>query len=247
MVKLGIHGTINKIKPDLNKNKKIKDVSEYYRYIISDIKSIRRFKDNISLIVKHKQHNIDLLSSSNKKEKRGKVFMSFKHHGDTRNKLVELTNIRFETVKKIEKIGEQPIYNLTANSTHTYIANNVVTHNTGGEMKSASGADGSSKAFSTLFNNPVAAELAAYDNIYEYKRSNKKCGYFVCDMWSNFGSSIKIDGNKYLGLDSQGNAHFWAAELFLNKNRAEKLPLKVRKKIITISLHSAVKPPQKPF
>lgn len=247
MIKLGIHGTINKIKPNLNKNKRIKDVSEYYRYVISDIKSVKKFKDNISFMVKHKQHNLNLLASVNKKEKRTKVFMSFKHQGDRRNKLIEMSNIRFETVKKIEKIGEQPIYNLTANSTHTYIANNIVTHNTGGEMKSSSGADGSSKAFSTLFNNPVAAELAAYDNIYEYKNSNEKCGYFVADMWSNFGAYIKIDGKIYESLDKMGNAYFWVAELALNKERYDKMPPKGKQKDYNDFLTQRCKTPSEAF
>lgn len=95
---------------------------------------------------------------------------------------------------------------------------------TGGEMVSASGKDGSSKAFSALFYNPEAAELAAFDNIYEYRDNSKKSGYFICDMWSNFGSYVIIEGTKYLGLDDMGNAYFWAAELALNKERLEKMP-----------------------
>lgn len=97
---------------------------------------------------------------------------------------------------------------------------------TGGSMQLASGKDGSSKPFAAMFNTPVASEVAAFENIHEYKTMKSKCGWFVCDMWSNFGSSITINGERYLGLDENGNAHFWAAELFLNKERIDKAPPK---------------------
>lgn len=41
-----------------------------------------------------------------------------------------LSGLRFEKIKSIEFIGIKPVYNLTANTTNTYIANNIVTHNT---------------------------------------------------------------------------------------------------------------------
>ena len=36
-------------------------------------------------------------------------------------------------------------------------------------------------------------------------------------MWANFGSHVVIDGKTYFGLDLQGNAIFWVAEMALNK------------------------------
>lgn len=38
----------------------------------------------------------------------------------------------YEKIVKIENIGLQPIYNLTASNTHTYLANGIITHNTEG-------------------------------------------------------------------------------------------------------------------
>jgi hypothetical protein len=43
-------------------------------------------------------------------------------------------------------------------------------------------------------------------------------------MWCNFGSKVTIDGTTYLGLDNNGNACFWVAELALNKERMSKRP-----------------------
>lgn len=39
--------------------------------------------------------------------------------------------LRFERVVSVESIGMKPVYNLTAGTTNTYIANGIVTHNTG--------------------------------------------------------------------------------------------------------------------
>jgi hypothetical protein len=93
---------------------------------------------------------------------------------------------------------------------------------TGGSMVKENGDKGSSRDFSELFNNPKVAELGEFNNIYEYTENEKTCGWFVSDMWANFGSEIIINGKKYKGVDDQGNAHFWVAELVLNKARAEK-------------------------
>ena len=43
--------------------------------------------------------------------------------------------IRFERVVSVEYIGKQIVYNLTANKTNTYVANGIVTHNTGAKVK----------------------------------------------------------------------------------------------------------------
>ena len=51
-------------------------------------------------------------------------------HVAKHNKYV--SGIHAERIVKIEDIGEQPIYNLTASANHNYIANGIVTHNTGG-------------------------------------------------------------------------------------------------------------------
>src|SRR5699024_7584712 len=42
---------------------------------------------------------------------------------------------RVETIVKIEEIGVREIYNLTAGNTNTYIANGIITHNTGGNSE----------------------------------------------------------------------------------------------------------------
>lgn len=102
----------------------------------------------------------------------------------------------------------------------------AVVFGTGGDMKSSTGKDGNSKQFSILYNTPEANDFAAYRNIYDYQETYHTVGYFVSDMWSNFGSFIKVNKQRIFGLDAQGNPLFWVAEIVLNKDRLSKLPPK---------------------
>ncbi len=118
---------------------------------------------------------------------------------------------------------------------------------TGGEMIAESGKKGSSRDFSILFNKPEANSLAAYDNIYELKHSQQKCGYFVPSMWYRPGESIILDGKRYLPVDHNGNAFFWVAELIINKERKLLAPPNGKKADYERSLTQICKTPSEAF
>lgn len=118
---------------------------------------------------------------------------------------------------------------------------------TGGSMVSDNGKKGSSRDFSNLHNNPDAAGIASYQNIYDYRTADSRCGYFVADMWYNPGSRILLDGKTYYGLDRQGNAYFWVAELALNKERAMTKPPLGSKKDYDKFLTQRCKTPSEAF
>jgi hypothetical protein len=155
-----------------------------------------------------------------------------------RGRLTEISTIALTRADKISGEGVQRIYFEEAGKTPdlkkawtfareslkagSLWKGNAIIFGTGGEMLASSGNKGHSKDFSELFTNPEAQQLAAYDNIYEYednKGGKKKCGYFVSDMWSNFGAELFVGGRKYEALDKHGNAYFWVAELCLNVER----------------------------
>lgn len=158
-----------------------------------------------------------------------------------------LNRLYFEESGKISNLDKAWIFSRESMKAGSLFRGVAVLFGTGGEMVSASGGSGSSKAFSTIFNNPVAAEVAAYDNIYEYKSSKAKCGYFVSDMWSNFGAYVKMGGKVYEALDKQGNAYFWVAELALNKERSEKSPPHNTQQIYNQFLTQRCKTPSEAF
>src|SRR5690606_27184728 len=110
--RLGIHSRIRKRLPRKNKIG-IQDVNPWYELTISDKRSLLRFCDNMSLLIHHKQERLNKIKE---------VFSNIKEQ--SRDK-----DIRTEKVVKIEKTGIKPVYNLTANTTNTYLGNGIITHN----------------------------------------------------------------------------------------------------------------------
>lgn len=181
--KIGVHGSISSGYMSSDPNKLIKDVNPCYNFVISDSTSLFNFYKNIHLLVQYKQDRINKIPLSNRKSKdvSKKVFVK---KGEKNKKYLELTDvegIRFEIVKKIEYIGEQFVYNLTAGTTHTYIANNIVTHNTGGDMT------GGTEGFSEMFYNPSKYNLLAFPDIWDEDAAHKNCGWFIPATRQRFG------------------------------------------------------------
>src|SRR5690606_11451159 len=88
-------------------------------------------------------------------------------------------NIRTERIVKIEKTGIKPVYNLTANTTNTYLGNGIITHNTEGASFI-----GSEK----LFYKPEAYNIYGVPNVYDKNINGEtKCGFF----WGGYLSRNK--------------------------------------------------------
>ena len=154
--KLGIHGNILFKKPNLN-NPKSKN--GHYELEIKDKDSVLNFVKYIKLTPYEKQRRLNTFSELLKDVKS----QNAKH----------LNGVRFERVVNIEKIGVQPVYNLTAGTTHTYIGNGVITHNTGGTEGASF--EGSEK----LFYSPGAYNIYGIPNVYDKDADGTMdCGFF---------------------------------------------------------------------
>lgn len=114
--KFGIHANIYTKKA----TKSSFGTEDYYDLIISDKRSIITFYKEIIFHIKYKQANlinlVNILETHNCKIPK------------------EVQGIRFERIEKIEKLGNKLVYNMTVANTHTYVANGIVTHNTGGTI-----------------------------------------------------------------------------------------------------------------
>jgi intein/homing endonuclease len=95
----------------------------HYNLIIKDNKSINCFHENIHFRIKKKQ---------------AKFNKAIKILGKPKFERNQHSGLRFEVVKSLECIGMKPIYNLTAATTNTYVANGIITHNTGGNVNKGS-------------------------------------------------------------------------------------------------------------
>ena len=149
--KFGVHANINYCKPNF---KNPKTTRGHYDLIIKDKDSILSFYNNIKFSIKYKQENLDNL------------FSFLQHIKSKRRK--QHTGLRLEKIKKIEYIGEKPVYNLTTGITHTYIANGIITHNTGGDFTKGKDAE-------EIFYNPERYNLVAV----QVPNENRKTGLFL--------------------------------------------------------------------
>lgn len=98
-------------------------------------------------------------------------------------------------------IGNKLVYNLTASNTHTYLANGIITHNTGGNVEKSQDAQ-------KVMNNPASYGFMVMD----YDLLNKRCvtptwricksGCFVPGQMSHAYPKDKTTLDKYLGKES---------------------------------------------
>ena len=88
------------------------------------------------------------------------------------NQSLDLNGIKV-SISNVTPIGVQRIYNLTADNTHTYIANNIVTHNTGGDSgPQLAGLD-------KMFHNPEVFNILPFKNNYNQKGETVYTAFFI--------------------------------------------------------------------
>ena len=187
LLHFGVHCSINFIKTKNRTHnldgKIIKDGEGYWRLSILDITSIGNFSHSISCSVQYKQAALDLMQ------------LFTQDHLAKYHKYV--SGIHAEKIVKIEDIGIRPIYNLTASLNHNYIANGIVTHNTGGTQ------GGQFDGLKDLFYKPEAYNVLSFPNIWDDGQENTRCGFFV-PAYENM-DGFDDDGNKKF-MDKDGNS-----------------------------------------
>lgn len=186
LLHFGVHCNIRFIAPTgrvhVSNNKIIKDVNGEWRLEINDITSVSKFVESIPLVPAYKQAAADMI-----------YLFAETHLSKHRN---YVNGIHAERIVKIEDIGIRPIYNLTAKEQSNYIANGIVTHNTGGDKNSH---------FATLkdmFYNPDGYNCVGFKNIWDELSGDKQCGFFI-PQYTNMDFR---DGNgKRIYMDDDGN------------------------------------------
>ena len=125
-----LHSNVN------NKDYIIPETTCYVLYI-SNANDIITFKDNIKLLIKEKQDRLDSYTPSESTRIVDSLKFEMRDNGKGElliNKTID--NVQLVTIKSIEDIGIQRIYNMTANTTHTYISNGFISSNTAGDAES---------------------------------------------------------------------------------------------------------------
>ena len=163
LTKFGIDSTIGKEKRN---GGYINNDSTYYSLYITKNKDVIRFKRNITLLSEYKQKTLFKEIKANREFKRWNVITK----NSNNNVEKSFTGLITKKIKKIENIGEKEVYNLTANTTHTYLANNIVTHNTAGNME---------RIFESkmVFEEPETYKFLGFEDLWENRQ--KEIGLFI--------------------------------------------------------------------
>ena len=201
LLHFGIHCSVRHIKSDnrehYSNGRLIKSKNGEWRLEINDITSVSKFADNIELHVDYKQSALDL------------IYLFAQNHLAKHRKYV--SGIHAERIIKIEDIGVQKIYNLTANEQHNYIVNGIVTHNTGGDEGSHF------ETLKDMFYNPEGYNCLEFDNIWDESATTKKCGFFI-PQYTNLDFRDKEGHRIY--MDDDGNTlHKKSLEFILEERR----------------------------
>lgn len=163
LIKFGIHGRMRERKPRENNPL---DKNSYYEYTIADSVSLLNFCNSIKLYPKVKQERLDKIKE---------IFSK---------KLP--TSKREEKIISIEDIGLQTIYNLTADNTHTYVANGIVTHNTEGSDFSG--------ALEMIYN-PLGYNVYGVPNVFDKGTSGGSKSILFIGEYMNRKGCYDKDGN----------------------------------------------------
>ena len=156
LLRIGIQSNKTRKNPD-NRNRKIKSKTYTYLLDISDRDSILKFAEQIPLKIKRKKEKLNNLKEYFK-NKKSKIDSNY-------------PGIRFEKIKSIEYVGTKPVYNLTTSDTHTYLANGIITHNTGGSFDNGKDAE-------NFFYNPESNNFLTIEN-----EDSSKTGLFLSGLY----------------------------------------------------------------
>lgn len=197
LLKLGISSYIyreTKKSPILHSkmNNKICDRPSTVNYVlcIYNSEDVHIFKNNIKLLIKVKQEKLDsyILNTHHKVANNIKFLLRDNNKGASL-KDNTFNNLQMVTIKSIESIGVQRIYNLTANTTHTYISNGFLSANTSGDKES----DFSS--MQELMYNPEGYNLKGVPNVYDKEGQGRKKFTYFYPGYLNRADCYDKDGN----------------------------------------------------
>ena len=173
--KFGILSSITLNKPNIKEGRK--DKNPWYILKITGRINIKLFKKHIPIIQKDK--NIKL----------NKILNYFNLVPLEKKKCYNEEKIIIRTVSKIELIGMQTIYNLSAEQSHTYLANNIITHNTSGDDES------NFSSAQEIMYNPKGYNVQALPNIYDIDGKGRKDFTYFFPSYLNRANCYDENGN----------------------------------------------------
>ena len=173
--KFGIISCIVENKPNIKYNRK--DKNPWYILSIGGRVNICLFKKHIPIIQNRKVNKLN------------EICAYFNANPIVKKKCWDEEKIIIRTISKIENIGIQTIYNLSAEQSHTYLANNIITHNTAGDSES----DFSS--MQEIMYNAKGYNVQSIENVYDIEGKGRKEFTYFFPSYLNMAGCYDDDGN----------------------------------------------------
>lgn len=164
--------------------------TECHVLYISNSLDVCIFRDNIKLLIKSKQERLD---SYVPQKPRGQLSSSrFKMRSNNKGKdFIGKTfkNLQMVTIKQIEDLGVQRVYNMTADTTHTYISNGFISSNTAGDSQS------DFASAQEIMTNPRGYNMYALPNVFDKEGQGKREFVFFFPGYLNRAGCYDENGN----------------------------------------------------
>ena len=197
LLKLGISAHIYKehkkgrvLKSNVNNRSYIMRENDVYVLYISNSIDIQIFKQNIRFIIKSKQDRLDSYTYEFKHGIVDKIKFKLRDNGKGKNfdgkYFYDLQEV---SIKSIEYLGVKRIYNMTADTTHTYISNGFISSNTAGDKSS------DFHAAETLMYQPIGYHLYPVQNVYDKIGQGRKHFVYFFPGFINRKGCYDHDGN----------------------------------------------------
>lgn len=195
LLKFGIQSNLMKASNSRIKEHYIKSKNDYWSLNISSDLGLIRFAKNFKLLIKRKQKFLDYILDSVIEKYKYETPVEVITEKGKAGIILNHEDLLLDSIKSIEDIGMQDVYNLTTNDSHTYLANDFITHNTGGDMEM--GADDMEKIhYST------SDQYLRFKNKFERQDVKGKSGWFSPKWWftivDEYGNSNKAKGIEYV-------------------------------------------------
>ena len=156
---------------------------------INNSEDIITFRENIKFIIKKKQERLDSYNVNHNNTYNNIKFILRDNHKGKNFEGTSFNNIRKATIKSIKSIGIQRIYNMTADTTHTYISNNFISSNTSGDS------DSDFQSMQEIMYNPEGYDVYGIDNVYDKEGFGKRKFTFFFPEYLNRAGCYDNNGN----------------------------------------------------
>ena len=156
---------------------------------INNSEDIITFRENIKFIIKKKQEKLDSYNVNHNNTYNDIKFILRDNHKGKNFEGTSFNNIRKATIKSIKSIGIQRIYNMTADTTHTYISNNFISSNTSGDS------DSDFQSMQEIMYNPEGYDVYGIDNVYDKEGFGKRKFTFFFPEYLNRAGCYDNNGN----------------------------------------------------